>query len=412
MSRRQLVLNSFDLTRLVNEGYSVRIKSGHLLVDDIPFATDGQVIGRGSLVCPLDLQGETTMRPQTHVMWFIGGIPCTKDGAEVPLLLHQRGPQPLAEGIIADCSFSQKMGGRDYENFYEKVVAYVGIILGHAQALDPDVVPTTFRPVETDEDDGVFKYLDTNSSRAGIMSQTDRLAVDRIAIIGLGGTGSYLLDLLAKTPIREIHLYDGDIFSTHNAFRAPAAASVDELNAAPYKVHHHASRYEPFRRGLHPHAEYVTADNMDVLLAMDFVFLSMDASTDKEVIVDRLTRANVPFIDTGIGVARSEDGLAGLVRVTTSLPGHRAHVEENGLISYVLGDEDEYEYETNIQVAELNALAAVLAVIAFKKKLGFYRDEVKELHALYRIDTNEILNSFGEEDEDEDEGGVGLVNAA
>lgn len=395
MSRPRLVRNSPDLARLVNEGYSVRIKAGHLLIDDVPFATTGQTVARGTLVCPLDTQGESAIAPQTHVMWFIGGIPCTKDGAEVPLLLHQRDQQPLAEGIVSDCSFSQKLNGRNYENYYEKVIAYIGLILGHAQALDPEVTPITFKPVETNEGESVFKYLDTNSSRAAIMTQTDKLAIDRVAIVGLGGTGSYILDFLAKTPIREIHLYDGDVFSTHNSFRAPAAASLDELNAAPLKVDHHASRYEPLRRGLHSHPVNVKADNVDELLAMDFVFLAMDAGDDKKTIVDRLTDSGVSFIDTGIGVASGNEGLAGMVRVTTSFPGHRDHIPTNGLISYGLGDAD--EYETNIQVAELNALAAIMAVIAFKKKLKFYRDEAHELHCLYRIDTNETLNDFGDD---------------
>jgi len=383
--------------RLVNEGYSIRIRNGYLLVDDIPFATPQRTVAVGTLICPLDTQGESTMRPQTHVMWFIGGIPCTKEGVEVPLLLHQRDPQPLAEGVIADCSFSQKVNGRDYENYYEKVVTYIGLVHGHAQALNPEVVPTTFKPVEIDEGGSVFKYFDTNSSRAAITAQTDKLAIDRVAIVGLGGTGSYILDFLAKTPIAEIHLYDGDIFSTHNSFRAPGAASLDELNAAPHKVDHHASRYEPLRRGMHRHAVYVTEDNVDELLEMDFVFLAMDASGDKRTIVDRLTDSGVSFIDTGIGIACGEDGLAGMVRVTTSLPGHRDHIGTNGLISYGLGDAD--EYEKNIQIVEVNALAAIMAVIAFKKKLMFYRDETKELHTLYRIDTNETLNSFGEDDD-------------
>lgn len=394
MSRPRLVLNSPDLTRLVNEGYSVQIKAGHLLIGDVPFATSDRAIALGTLVCPLDTQGESTIAPQTHVMWFIGGIPCTKDGAEVPLLLHQRDRQPLAEGIVSDCSFSQKFNGRNYENYYQKVIAYIGLILGHAQALDPETTPITFKPVETDEGESVFKYLDTNSSRAAITAQADKLAIDRVAIVGLGGTGSYILDFLAKTPIREIHLYDGDVFSTHNSFRAPAAASLDELNAAPLKVDHHASRYDPLRRGLHRHTVNVTADNVDELLGMDFVFLAMDASEDKKTIVDRLTDSEVSFIDTGIGVPSGNEELAGMVRVTTSLPGHRDHISTNRLISYELGDTD--EYETNIQVVELNALAAIMAVIVFKKKLKFYRDEANELHCLYRIDTNETLNDFGD----------------
>lgn len=392
MSLPRLVHNSPDLTRLVNEGYALRIHGGHLLVEDVPYVTSERTIGHGTLVCPLDTQGESTTRPSTHMMWFGGGVPCTKDGTEVPLLLHERRQQELAPGIVVDCSFSQKADGRDYDNFYDKVIAYAGLIVGHAQAIDPNAVPMTFKPVRTDESESVFKYLDTASSRAGIASHSQKLAVGRVAIIGLGGTGAYILDFLAKTPIGQIHLYDGDRFCTHNAFRAPAAASLGELNDAPFKVQHHADRYEPMRWGIHPHSVHVTAENVQDLLSMDFVFLAMDAGRDKKVIIDRLTDSDVPFIDTGIGVQNDQTGLSGQVRVTTSLPGHRDHID--GLVSYALGDAD--GYETNIQVVELNVLAAAHAVIAFKKQLRFYRDEVGELHSLYRIDSNEILNEFGD----------------
>ena len=57
-----------------------------------------------------------------------------------------------------------------------------------------------------------------------------------VAIAGPGGTGSYVLDLVAKTPVRDIHLFDGDSFMSHNAFRAPGAASLEELRALPKKV--------------------------------------------------------------------------------------------------------------------------------------------------------------------------------
>jgi hypothetical protein len=405
MSLPQLVRSSADLLRLVNEGYAVRIHGGHLIIDDIPFATAAGTLARGSLVCPLDTQGETTTKPNTHVMWLTE-IPHTKDRAELNLLIHERGPIHLADGILAACSSSQKAHGRDYDNYYDKVVAYIGLIIGHAQAIDPTAVPTTFKPVVSDEPDSVFKYLDTNSSRAGITALSEKVALQQVAIIGLGGTGAYLLDLLAKTTIRQLHIYDGDVFSTHNSYRSPGAASIEELNAAPRKVEHHAARYEPLRWGIVPHAVYVTADNVDELLEMDFVFLAMDANEDKKVIVDALTDAGVPFIDTGIGVRYDAAGLAGLLRVTTSLPGQRDHIQDGQLISYQLGDAD--EYESNIQVAELNALTATLAVIAFKKRHGFYSDGEGELHSLYRIDTNEIVNAYGRtaaEDDDPTEEG-------
>jgi hypothetical protein len=392
MSLPRLVRNSSDLARLVNEGYAVRILAGHLVIDDIPFATADKTVVRGSLICPLDLQGDKAARPSTHVMWF-SHLPYTHEGVEMTYLLHQRGPMQLADGLTAACSSSMKAHGRAYENYYDKVVAYSRLIIPHAQAIDPTAVPTTYRVVPSDDVDSVFQYLDTNSSRAGITALSERLAIPKIAIVGLGGTGSYLLDLLAKTPIIEIHLYDGDIFSTHNSYRAPAAATIEELNAAIPKATYHAARYEHLRRGIHPHVAYVTADNVNELLNMSFVFLAMDASADKKVVVDALTDADVPFIDSGVGVRHDPDGLAGLVRTTVSLPGQRNHIVDDKLLSYELGDGA--EYDANIQVAELNALAAAHAVIAFKKRYGFYSDRENELHSLYRIDSNELINDYG-----------------
>lgn len=401
MSLPRLVRNSPDLSRLVDEGYAVRVHAGHLIIDDIPFVTAAATVVRGGFICPLDTQGDTTAQPGTHVMWFTH-IPCSSDGTELTSLIHQQGPFPLAAGVDAACSSSQKAHGQGYANFYDKVIAYAGLVVGHAQALDPAAVATTFRPVMSDEPDSIFNYLDTNSSRAGITDLAERVAVPAIAIVGLGGTGSYLLDLLVKTPIHQLHLYDGDVFSTHNSYRAPGAATAAELNAAPSKVHHHARRYQPLRRGIIAHDSYVTVDNVTELLTMDFVFLAMDANPDKQVIVETLTASDIPFIDTGIGVRRDAGGLAGLLRVTHSFPEARHHIEDDQLISYQLGDDA--EYESNIQVAELNALAAALAVIGFKKRYGFYADVEHELHFLYRIDSNELINRYGAADrEDADE---------
>jgi tRNA A37 threonylcarbamoyladenosine dehydratase len=68
------------------------------------------------------------------------------------------------------------------------------------------------------------------------MGISDKLKIPKVAIVGLSGTGVYVLDLVAKTPVQEIHLFDGDLFHSHNAFRSPGAASLDELRQAPKKV--------------------------------------------------------------------------------------------------------------------------------------------------------------------------------
>jgi hypothetical protein len=395
MSGSRLVRNSADLQRLVNEGYTVRIVNGYLVIDDIPYVDATQTVQWGSFLCPLDVAGEQTAKPSNHVMAFVGSAPCNKDGGEIspafanPGLTYNWTASP---DLTPSIGFSQKPRPEGYVDFYEKVTTYAAILIGPAQAIDPDVTPLQGKPFTTDEGDGVFLYLDTFSSRAGITARSKSLELAKVAIVGLGGTGAYILDLLAKTPICNIHLYDGDVFSTHNAFRAPGAAPLNALNARMKKVGYYATAYSAMRRQVHPHPVNVTAANVAELLDADFVFLAMDSGPDKQVIMSALVAAGIAFVDTGVGVSDDANGIAGQVRVTTALPDANEHVIRGGLISVVAGDAA--EYDTNLQVAELNMAAAFMAVVRFKKWLGFYADSEGELHSSYRIDTNEILNKY------------------
>jgi hypothetical protein len=61
-------------------------------------------------------------------------------------------------------------------------------------------------------------------------------------------------------------------------------------------------------------------------------------------------------------------------------------------VSFDDPDDEVNEYARNIQVADLNALNACLAVIRYKKHLGFYRDLEREHNSLYTIDGNHLLN--------------------
>lgn len=393
----RLVRNSPDLAHLVDDGYTVRVVSGYLVIEDIPYVDSARQVRSGAFICPLDLAGDRTAKPSNHVMAFVGSAPCNREGGEIsPGFANvgltsgwEAGPE-----LTPSVGFSQKLHPHGYDDFYEKVTTYAAILLGPAQAIDPTATPLQGKPFTTNEDDGVFVYLDTFSSRAGITERNQLLELSKVVIVGLGGTGAYLLDLLAKTPIRHIHLYDKDTFGTHNAFRAPAAASVDDLNARMKKVDYYAATYASMRRGIHPHSVNVDAANVSDLSDADFVFLAMDSGPDKTTIVNDLAAAKVPFIDTGVGVNNDSDGIAGQVRVTTALPDASDHATHGGLISVVAGDAA--EYDTNLQVAELNMAAAVLAVIRFKKWLKFYADSEGELHTAYRIDTNETLNKYAQ----------------
>lgn len=394
MSGSRLVRNSPDLVRLVQDGFAVRIVNGFLVVDDIPFVDAAAQIQRGSLLCPLDLCGTTTTRPGTHVMCFVGGIPRDKNGQDIDGLVNDGVEKWSATTqLTAACGFSQKPEG-GYPDFYDKVTYYAAMITGPAQAIDVGATPYTYKPVVTDEDDGVFLYVDTFSSRAGITELNSLLAIEKVVIVGVGGTGAHLLDAVSKTPALTIHIYDGDVFRSHNAFRAPGAATLADVAAGMKKVDYYTRIYSGMRRGIVPHRVYVTAENVHELLDANFVFLAMDTGPDKQVIVEALTAKGIPFIDTGVGLNKDTGGgISGQLRITTSTPGRSDHVAKAGLISYFVGEDA--DYDTNLQVDELNAITANLAIVRYKKLLGFYTDAEGERHTVFVVESGDLHHRYG-----------------
>src|SRR6185436_7665518 len=102
----------------------------------------------------------------------------------------------------------------------EKIDTYVAIISGPAIALH-GANPYTFRVVDGGPSDSPFKVRDTLTSRAEIGDLAAKFKDDIVAVIGVGGTGSYLLDFLVKTPVKEIRGFDADDFHVHTAYRSP-----------------------------------------------------------------------------------------------------------------------------------------------------------------------------------------------
>ena len=207
MSQRP-INRSADLKRLRDEGYDLEIRSGCLLVKDVPYVNSNKEVKRGILVIKLVLAGDQTGRPDTHVAYFCGDHPCNEDGSEIAKIKHGSNAHSLADGLAVNHSFSAKPKPADaYPDYYAQVTTYVAILSGPAQRIDPALTAKTFPVVAPDaEDDNPFNYCDTATSRAEIVDVTNKLKLRAIAILGLGGTGSYVLDLAAKTPVRRIHL--------------------------------------------------------------------------------------------------------------------------------------------------------------------------------------------------------------
>jgi ThiF family len=390
LSARLISLNP-DLTRLRRDGYDIRVRKGYLVVLNVPYVAAGRVVKLGTIGCALDLAGDVTKQPSEHWVVFAGDQPC--DAAGKPLdrtLLAGGANADLGDGIIARHTLSSKPlpSGR-YDDYHHKIKQYAGILAGYAVQIDPSVTATPFNPVPPDiEDETVFNYVDTASSRAEITALTPKLQVGKIAIVGCGGSGSYILDYLSKTEIREIHLFDGDVQRQHNAFRTPGAMTREELTGGPYKVDYLAGMYAPLRRAIVPHHTYIDESNVDELRGMDFIFIAVDRTPARMLITANLAEFGVPFADVGMGLELVGDALIGQIRTTVSTPSNREWAEKRMPLA---GDGGEDDYQRNIQVVELNAINAALAVMAWKKLVGFYAHPDGEMHSVLQVDGGVII---------------------
>lgn len=373
--------------QLQNEGFDIEIRAGHLLVKDVPYVSSTKDIKRGILISTLKVSGDVTDRPDTHVAYWTGEHPCHSNGEKIATIANPSAAQDLGNGIRADFTFSAKA---DYRDYHHKMTTYIGRITGEAQVIDEAAVAQTFPVIATEEEESVFRYLDTATSRIGIGALNERFSNQRIGIVGLGGTGSYVLDLVAKSCVKEIHLFDGDMFSQHNAFRAPGAPSVDDLRAKPKKVDYLAAIYDKMRRGIHVHDHAIDSSTVDVLHGLDFIFLCLDSGIAKKAIVMALMERGIPFVEVGMGIIRNQDSLSGLMRVTASTKDVQEQILKK--INFSEGDLPANEYSTNIQIAELNAMNAALAVMRWKKLYGFYRDSSRAYSNSYSIAANEMVN--------------------
>jgi hypothetical protein len=390
-----LINHSPDLKRLDDEGFELEIRNGHLLVHAVPYVKDDKSLARGILVCPLTLDpsGKTTVAPADHTIFFAGETPCHRDGSPLISIINNSTARDLGAGIQVNHYFSSKpeVTGR-YDNFYDKIVAYEGHLGRPARSYDPSANARTGRKVSERGGTRSLQYPDTASARYGIGAVTDKLAVAKVAIIGLGGTGSYVLDLISKTPVREIHLYDDDQFLNHNVFRAPGTPEPGSIKDFPSKVDYFSRVYGRMHGGIVPHNARVTADNVDELQSFDFVFICVDRGSSRRTIAAGLHRLRVPFIDTGIGVGLEGDELDGCTRVSFVPAGADWAQVEQFLPFGDDNEDDEDIYNKGIQIADLNALSATLAVLRWKRFVGFYRDQRHELNSAYMVEGNMLTN--------------------
>ena len=263
---------------------------------------------------------------------------------------------------------------RPYADHKEKIDTYVTEVGGQADALFPGSLALAKDQSLTDlRLQSRFKYLDMNAFRSGTRGIEQAISEDIVAVIGVGGSGSYLVDILAKTNIKELHLYDDDVLSYHNAFRIPGAAESSELTGQVKKVQWLVSQYAPVRQeGIHAHAKQISAENVTELNRCTMVFIAVDHLDTRRTIQSHCSALGIPHIAVGLGVeveGEANSQLGGMIKIEIL---HMPRTVSEGDRQEYLAQADADDMYGNIQTAELNMLSAALAIVEWKAMRGVY----------------------------------------
>ena len=338
-------------------------------------------------------------------MWWTAEVPHTADGTSLQHHLECNSWKPardIGEGLVVTQEWSRKPrsqnGVRNYLDYREQIETYFMEVAHHAEAKQPGSIDAAkLRDSSEAPIDTRFHYIDTNAYRNGTKGIEKRIEDEIVAVIGVGGSGSYLVDVLVKTNVRELHLFDADVMETHNAFRVAGAARIEELGGNTSKVAWHERRYREVRKeGLHVHCIELTDDTLSRLESFTTVFIAVDDLPVRRKLQRACTSMDILHLAVGIGLdieGVNNDQLGGNVKVEVN---YRTRAEDSdGSAQGEPPREGDDVYRSNIQTAELNMLSAALAITEWKAARQIYRNErsVDIDTIIYSSTTGRILDA-------------------
>ena len=98
----------------------MQIRGGLLVMREVPYVDSQRQIRFGVLISSLNMAGDETRPPDTHVIQLDGDYPCLPDGSRIGAISHQSDNFDLGHGLSARHSFSSKPA-TGYTDYYHKM---------------------------------------------------------------------------------------------------------------------------------------------------------------------------------------------------------------------------------------------------------------------------------------------------
>ncbi|MEG2322437.1 MAG: tRNA threonylcarbamoyladenosine dehydratase [Bacilli bacterium] len=138
-------------------------------------------------------------------------------------------------------------------------------------------------------------------------SKLDALTSKTILIIGLGGVGSYALEVIARTYFKKIIIVDNDVIDISNLNRQLMAL---DNNIGKYKTNIWLNRIRHINKDCEviKITKFINKDNLDILFEhqVDYVIDACDTMPTKEAIIRYCLKNKIKFISS-MGMANRID---------------------------------------------------------------------------------------------------------
>ena len=369
-----------DLLRqdAANRGWVVEVHGNTISVYNVPYRKIDGEAGRCRISVDTQEDGLSLKAPEnsggaTHAARLIG----VSDGCA-----YQATGEPVGNLLWTDehneCVISIILDEGYYANAWHALVVYAARVTGEVGREDREPIEQIFCFQVAGEDDRSMRVW------------RDKSRGQRIGIVGLGGVGLWILDLMCKTYVSEIRIWDGDVIEGRNLLRAPGWAGIEAIGHN--KAEYYGERYQRMRKGITVYGEYwQSGESSEMFRDLNFVFVAVDKADTRTLLCEALERLRIPFIDVGMGIERRQERVRGSCQVFFS--GEVPARWRRGIpTAQGAGGREYYE----LQLADIGALNAALAVGIWRRHIGQYEQEEKTWLTRYWIESNELMNRVEE----------------
>ena len=364
-----------DLLRQEAErrGWTIEVHQNRISVGEVPYRKKDGEAGRCQLSVETEDDGLSMKAPDNGR----GAIHAARLSGVENGCAYQATGEPIGNVLWSDnareCVISIKRDDGEYVDGWHALAVYTVRVAGEVGVEEREHI------------ERIFKFPIAGGDARDIQLWRDRARGQQIGIVGLGGVGLWILDLMSKTDVREIKIWDGDEIEGRNLVRAPGWASQDAIGKN--KADYFGEQYGRIRTGISIRGQYWHSGNPeDTFDGLDFVFVAVDKTETRTALCERLEENEIAFIDVGMGIERREERVRGSCQVFFS--GEEPGRWRIGIPTAEGAGEQDYHA---LQLADLGALNAALAVGIWRRHVGQYEEEEKDWLVRYRIENNDLL---------------------